>query len=262
MRRFARIAGGSTGVVLATVAVAIAVTNTYSLSGSVVPVKSGTSSRPAPAQIAFNYQVGEVTGQRPATVSKYDIAFQGIQENSNAFRACSNSRLNNAGPSTCPSGSKIGTGRIENVAGQSSNPSDKSISCHLDLTLYNGGAHSFELYLFGSAHNPNGTCPVDVHQAIHARLIKRGEFVHVIFSVPTTLLHPLPGLDNAVTQVVSKIPRKTTTVRKRVHGRTRRVTVGLLASYFCPRNRQRQFSVTFTTERGQVTTTTATMPCT
>lgn len=219
--------------------------NTYTVDGSVTPTKSGTSSRPAPVRVRFDFQVGETNNLRPSVVRKYSIAFDGLRVNTNAFPKCSNSVINTAKSiESCPSGSTVGTGFIVNATGSSTNTADKSVPCNASVTVVNGGDNKATLFIKGdpASTNPATRCAIELATGIQARYIRGARGVALEFEVPPNLRHPVPGLDNAVQRVTSTIRRLT------------RVRNGKRLGYFetiggC-RNRRRAITVTFTPEVG------------
>jgi hypothetical protein len=218
------------------------VTNTYTVSGSTSPTRAGTSKKPVPVSVKFGYTVGEQSGNRPSPVRKYSIRFAGLRVNTNAFPRCASGRK----PSDCPSRSIVGTGFITNATGARNNPSDKSIACNAALSVINNGSNKATIYVEGSPQqsDPRRRCAIELASPIPARFIRAsgGRAVSLEFTVPQSLLHPLPTLDNAVTSVTSTIKRLTT--------RRRGKTVGFFESTGgCVRNR-RNITVTFTPESG------------
>src|SRR5437764_1141410 len=111
-------------VLLLAVAAAIAVagiayavnTNKYVVHASIKPTKSGTKKTPVTVSQVFAYDIGTfVSGKNapvPTNVKAYSTTVAGIHEHTDAFPACGTSRLNSSsqGPSTCPKGSKVGSG--------------------------------------------------------------------------------------------------------------------------------------------------------
>jgi hypothetical protein len=236
----------------AAVAYAQAQRNTYSVTGGAKPNIPGTKKHPRPVGIEFDYSTREVSGLRPATVSRYTIGFRGGFDNGQWFPKCTAAQINAAqSDSVCPKGSEVGTGSVHNQAGATSNPSDTSIPCDLDLTIYNSGRHRAALFLEGGPP----TCAVTISQAIDAKYVKAfgGKGTALQFDVPQSLLHPIPGIDNAVEDVKSTLPRKTT----RVHGHRR----GYFESAVACRHGKQQITVTFTTELGQKTTASHSYTC-
>jgi hypothetical protein len=249
---------GAVITALVFVAAAFAVTNTYSVTATVTPAKSGTAKKPVPIKLGFNYKVGEASGLRPSVIVKYAIGFGGVVVNSKASKTCSAASINAAGSNKgCPAGSAVGKGNVENQTGSTSDPSNQpaSLKCHLDLTIYNGGVGHAALYLFGNPTNPTGPCPISVSQAIDATYTSGPDGgVSLVFSVPASLGHPLPGFDNAVTQVASTINK----VTKKVKGKT----IGYYSTKGGCKSKKRRVTVTFTAENGQSVTTGTTVPCT
>jgi hypothetical protein len=247
-----------TVLVLALAAVAYAQqVNTYTVTGSTSPTNAGSSSKPVNISVRFGYRVGEQSGNRPSPVRKYSIRFAGLKVNTQAFPRCSASTLENRGPSGCPAGSRVGTGFITNATGARSNPADRSIACNAALSVYNAGSNKAVIYVAGSPNssNPRTRCAIELAAPIPARFIRAsgGSATSLEFTVPPSLLHPLPTLDNAVTSVTSTI--SSTTRRYR----------GKRVSYFqsvggCVGGR-RNITVTFTPESGTSARAQRLAPC-
>jgi hypothetical protein len=242
-------------VALCAVAYAQTQQNTYSVTGSTSPTRTGSSDRPVPVGIKFGYTVGEASGNRPSPVRRYSIRFTGLRANTNQFPRCSSSRLENQGPDSCPRGSAVGSGFITNATGARSNPADKSIACNASLTVYNSGNNRAAIYVQGSPQStdPRTRCAIELAAPIPARYVRRGSAMALEFDVPQTLLHPLPTLDNAVTSVTSTIRR----VTRRRRGRT----IGYYESTGGCRNGRRAISVVFTPESGAPSTASTTARC-
>jgi hypothetical protein len=243
-------------VLVAAVAYAQSQVNTYTVTGKTVPAKPGTKKKPLPIQLTFNYQVGEATGLRPSPVKQYTIGFYGAKSNGALFPKCTAQAINAAqSDSGCATGSQVGKGVIINQVGASNNPADKSIDCNLNLTLYNGGQGRLAIYLSGGPTTTvqGKTCIIPITQAIDARYVSfAGNGTALQFDVPSNLLHSVPGLDTAVTQVTSTINKLT--VKK--GGKTR----GYYESVAC-QGSKRPIQVTFVSEAGQSATAKTTIPC-
>lgn len=241
MRKLA-VLGAALAAVLALSAVALAAqVNTYTVTGKTSPAKPGSKKKPVPIGLNFDYTVGEQSGQRPSPVKRYTIAFYGMRSHGKLFPTCSAQRINAAGnDGGCPKGSLVGAGSVVNAAGNTADPTDKSIPCNLGLKIYNGGQGRAALFLYGNPPN----CVITISQAIDARYVSafggRGQALQ--FEVPTNLLHPVGGIDNAVVQVTSTI--------KKLRKRSRGVTHGYYESIGCRRGK-RPIQVTFLTEAGQ-----------
>jgi hypothetical protein len=219
--------------------------NTYTVSGSTNPTKSGTKKNPKPIALKFGYTVAEKSGKRPALIKKYSIGFSGLQVNTNYFKGCTAAKIDASQSDTvCPKGSLMGTGNVENAAGSSSDETAKGVSCHLDLKLYNSRNNKAAIYLHGAPNaDPAKNCPLSIDKAIDANFVRTAGGTALVFTVDETLLHPAPGFDNAVVNVNSSIRRAT--VRK--NGKTR----GWFESYGGCKNKKRAITVKFTPNNGQ-----------
>jgi hypothetical protein len=230
---------------MAFAAVALALQeNRYTVTGSVSPTKSGTKKKPKAVALNFGYTVNEKSGKRPALIKKYSIHFAGIQVNTNFFKGCSAAKIDAAqSDAGCPKGSLMGTGRVENATGSSANESDRSLSCHLTLKLYNSRHNKAAIYLHGEQNpDPTKNCPLAIDKAIDASFVRNSTGTALQFTVDDTLLHPAPGFDNAVVLVKSTVRRATTTVK----GRTR----GWFETWGRCINHKRAITVTFTPLNG------------
>jgi hypothetical protein len=240
---------------LAITAVAFAAqVNTYTVTGDTSPTTAGTTKKPVPIKLDFNYTVGEASGLRPALVNKYSIFFGGLSSNGGLFPKCTAAAINAAGSDiSCPAGSAVGTGNIENEAGPSNDPTNKTTACHLNLTVYNSGQSKAALFLKGGPP----TCPLNISQAIDAKYVKKtvkgiAGFA-LEFTVQGTLLNPIPGFDNSVVLVKSTIKKLTKTVKGK--------KVGYYESIGGCKKGKRPIQVTFTTVAGQSATATNTAKC-
>jgi hypothetical protein len=218
--------------------------NTYTVQGSVSPLKTGTKKKPKPVSLGFGYKVAEKSGKRPALIKKYSIHFAGLQVNTNFFKGCSAAKIDAAqSDAGCPKGSLMGTGAVENATGSTNNEADRSLSCHLDLKLYNSRNNKAAIYLHGEqSSDPAKNCPLAVDKAIDATFVRNSTGTALQFTVDETLLHPAPGFDNAVVLVKSSVRRATTTVK----GKTR----GWFESWGRCINKKRAITVTFTPANG------------
>jgi hypothetical protein len=218
--------------------------NAYTVQGAVSPTKSGTKKAPKAVSLNFGYTVGEKTGKRPALIKKYDINFAGLQVNTNLFKGCTAAKIDAAqSDKGCPKGSLMGTGAVENATGSTGNESDRSLSCHLDLKLYNSRNNKAAIYLHGEqSADPAKNCPLAIDKAIDANFVRTAKGTSLQFSVDETLLHPAPGFDNAVILVKSTVRKAT--VKK--NGKTR----GWFESIGGCKNKKRAITVTFTPQNG------------
>jgi len=242
--------------ILAFTAVALAAqTNKYGVTAKTSPTNAGTKKKPAPLGLNFDYTVDEVAGQRPALVTSYKIHFGGLAVNTDLFKTCAAADITaNQSDADCPPDSLVGIGNVENAAGSTTNPADRSVACHLDLKIYNSGKNKAALFLKGgpNAANPAKACPLTIAEAIPAKFVKDSKGTALVFTVNAHLLNPAPGVDNAVIQVASSIKKKIKTVKGVKHGffeSTGGCTGG-----------KRTVTVTFTTAAGNGVQS-ATTPC-
>jgi hypothetical protein len=245
MRRIA-ILGLAALVAVAVAAVAYAQqVNTYTVAGDVTPRNSGKPSKPTPVGVDFGYQVGEQSGGRPSPVKKYSIRFDGLRVNTNHWPSCTAAEMDKAQTDKkCPKGSKVGQGFIRNATGSSSDPKDRSVPCNASVTVYNVKGNKGALWIQGSPNSsdPRTKCAIELARGIPTKYVRRGSAMALEFDVPGLLLHPLPGLDNAVESVTSKVSRLT----KKVGGKT----IGYYESVGGCKGGKRKISVEFTPETG------------
>jgi hypothetical protein len=256
--------------VLVVAGVAYAASNVYTVQASISPTKSGTSKHPKAIGIHLTYNIrSSDPNALPRNVQKYKTFIQGILEKTNKFKACGTSRLNNPhqGPSTCPKGSKIGSGYAFVQATPSNRPLLKVYAhrCSLQVLIFNGGNHTLSLYLF-SGNSVQGTAPCTPKrkQGFVETFTKTSSGLTGTFSIPATFRHvgSNPGTTWTITKLVLNEPVKKKTATHKVKGKTVKTTIGLFDSYSCPSNGQRQVKVTFTTVNGATSTATTTVPCT
>jgi hypothetical protein len=252
MRKVALLGAAVAAVMLVSAAVVFAAqVNTYTVDGKTSPAKAGSKKKPVPIGLDFNYTVGEESGQRPSPVSRYTIGFYGMQSNGGLFPKCTAQEINAAqSDKGCAKGSLVGSGSVTNAAGATNNPADTSIPCNLGLRVYNAGQGKAAIYLFG---NPP-QCVIPISQAIDARYVSAfgGKGQALQFSVPANLLHPVGGIDNAVTNVQSTIKKLT----KKSKGKTR----GYYESIRCQKGK-RPIKVDFLTEAGQSSSASTNADC-
>lgn len=224
----------------------------------------GKTSKPKPAQVDFDVTVTEANGNRPAAVAKWEVAFEGIRQNSAKWKyKCTTTKINQASSvDGCPKKSIIGSGFVVNVAGQSGNPAHKSdaLQCNLKLTLVNSGENKATLFLYGTpsppASDPNGPkykCPLQIDDGIPAKFSKSSGGAKLSFTVPAKpFLHPIDGIDNVVVQVTATVKKQTTKYKRK--------TIGYFETVGC-KDRKRDVRAGFTTEAGQKGSATDTVPC-
>ena len=248
--------------------------NTYTVTtASVSPTKAGTSTKPKPETITFGFTVASTDGNRPTVTTDYVIAFgKQIKSHRSFFKGTKICSVAKAGYSSgaspkCPSGSKAGSGSVNNIAGPTLDPTSK-IPCYLALTLFVGDGKSVPpsandgipvkndlvLALKGAPNsNRARNCDLAVDGAIPAQFTTTSRGTALKFHVrKNPFQQPLPGIDNSVVGVSSKVGK---TVR--VSGKTR----GLLESTGCT-SRAHPVNVLFTDASKAVKTASKNAPCT
>ena len=252
MRKIAMIAIAVTAL-FGVVAIAQA-SNTYTVTvAKVSPSKAGTALKPKPITINFGYQVGETSGNRPSVTTDYVIAFgKQIKSHRAFFKGNKVCTIAQAGyvtgqPPACPATAKAGAGTINNLAGNTSDPTSK-IPCNLGLTLFVGDGKTVpaaandgiavknDLVLAIKRVNVSD-CALAVDAALPAGFVTVTNGTALKFHVKKTpFQQPLPGVDNSVVNVTSSVGKSTRVpTRVRVRGRlvTRLVTRGLFESIGC-----------------------------
>jgi len=245
MKKLAVLAVAVLALAVAAVAYAQEVTNTYSVNHSVSPSKAGTKKKPVPIGVKFSYTVGEVQNRRPAPIQKYSIKSDGLIINTQYFPKCSTSTLESQGPDACPKGSLMGSGFIRNATGATSDPNDRSIECNASVQYFNAGNGKGNLYVQGSPQStdPRTRCAIELAAPIPMTFIRSKTGTTQEFEVPSSLLHPLPTLSNAVTSVSVSIKK----VTRKVKGKKR----GFFESVGgCSKRKTNALTVTFTPESG------------
>lgn len=226
--------------------------NEYTVQSDVAPNKPGTKAKPVPVSLKVGWTMSEASGLRPATVEQYSILVYGGTANTDLFPACTAVSINNAGSdAACPKGSKVGAGKLTALIGADNNPSDTSIRCEIPIVIYNGGKGRAAIFL----KTGPPTCPTPIAQALDGRFIRAfgGKGTGLRFSVPSNLMHPIPGLSTAVTRVDTTMFRKTTRVKGKLRGY-------LEANQPCVKG-ARYLDVEFVTDDGQRTTVRDTKDC-
>jgi len=277
MRKIAMIAVAVTAL-FGVVAIAQA-SNTYTVTvARVSPTKAGTALKPKPITINFGYQVGETSGNRPSVTTDYVIAFgKQIKSHRAFFKGNKVCTIAQAGyvtgqPPACPATAKAGAGTINNLAGNTSDPTSK-IPCNLGLTLFVGDGKTVpaaandgiavknDLVLAIKRANV-ADCALAVDAALPAGFVTVTNGTALKFHVKKTpFQQPLPGVDNSVVNVTSSVG-KTTRVRQKVGGVFKLVTRGLFESIGC-KSSAHKVNVAFTPAGGgSAINASKTAPCT
>lgn len=256
MRKLA-ITAAVLAVALATAAVAVAQSPSgYKVTASTAPAKAGSKKKPVAVKLRFGVDASGLTG-RPVTSQSFEVGFAGIRTNGKAFRTCTAAKINAAQSDRgCARAARVGSGRVHNLAGATGNLADTSITCDLNLTIYNAGNRRVALFLQGGPSVAGASCPIGIAQAIDARFVRISGGEALRFDIPTNLRHPVTGLDNGIVTIDSTILKRTTKV-----GRGKRARrVGYLESVGCRRGR-RAVTLTLTSETGATTTSSGSARC-
>jgi hypothetical protein len=238
---------------LAVAGVASAV-NTYVISiGKTTPDKPGSPSKPSPAKVDFGYKVGDSENLRPSVINQYYIAAEGIKYFPQAAAKCTFAQANES-----PAINKkckpavVGTGTIANAFGAAVDRTAKA-ACDVKLTLINISTGKGVTKKRGGIAIRIDTdppdCPLSIHSSLAAPIfdvkldgIPSSEYR---FKVPDNLVHPAPGVDNSVIDVVSHIPKRVKSVK--IGGKKRKVS---FASSVGRKGKKRTLRVTFVSEDG------------
>jgi hypothetical protein len=247
------------GVVAALAVAGIAgAVNTYVISiGKTTPDKPGSPSKPSPAKVDFGYKVGDSENLRPSVINQYYIAAEGIKYFPQAAPKCTFAQADEA-----PAINKkckaaiVGKGTIANAFGASNDRTGKA-PCDVTLTLINisNGAGVTKKRGGIAIRIDTGPpdCPLDIHGSLPAPIfdvkldgVPSSEYR---FKVPDNLVHPAPGVDNSVIDVVSHIPKKVKSVK--IKGKKQKVS---FASSVGRKGKKRTLRVTFISEDGHKAT--------
>jgi len=213
---------------VATVALADGVV-TQTIQAGVSPSKAGTLKKPKPITLKLHLSTTTSDGTKPPAANHVVIYMaRGLTFNGAHFKSCSLATLNdsNQGPSSCPSGSKIGGGTATGNIGQGSDE-------QLTVTIFNGPkGKSTEIYL-------HGTSPAAIDAAFESKLkpIRGGPYGYQLISdIPQNLYEPVPGLFTPLTDFNVSIKAIT-----RVKG----VQYGVVSTVSCPKSHKLPFKGTW-----------------
>jgi len=256
---------------VAAVAVAVLVAGTaYAVNTYVVDIasggpgnKAGSAAKPLPVFLNFGYEVGDTGNLRPSVINQYFIAAEGIKYFPKARPRCTFAQADES-PAYNPKCKKavVGKGSIANAFGPSNDRTAKA-PCDVKLTLINISNGKGVTKKRGGMAIRIDTgppdCALDIHGALPAPIfdvkIAGIPTSELRFKVPDNLVHPAPGVDNSVIDVVSKVLRVTGKVK--VHGK--KLTVGF-ASAVGRKGPKRTVRVTFVDETGHKATAFTTFP--
>jgi hypothetical protein len=234
--------------VLAMAAVAVAQSGSYGVTASTSPAKPGSLKKPLAISVKFGVQWNG--GGRAFSTAGFKVAFAGLRTNGARFPKCSAAKINAAqSDSGCPSSAVVGTGTVHNLAGNAADITDTSITCDLNVTIYNAGRNRAAIYLAG---NPP-QCVIPISQALDGRWVRAGSGQALQFSIPSNLRHPVTGVDNSIITIDA-------TIKKRTTGRGKNKVAFIEATGGCSGGK-RAISLTLTPEAGAQTTTTSSAAC-
>jgi hypothetical protein len=225
--------------------------------------KAGNAAKPAPVFLNFGYEVGDTENLRPSVINQYFIAAEGIKYFPKARPRCTFAQADEspAYNRKCKA-AVVGRGTIKNAFGASTDRTAKA-PCDVKLTLLNisNGAGVTRKRGGMAIRIDTGPpdCPLEIHGSLPAPIfdikLEGIPTSELRFKVPDSLVHPAPGVDNSVIDVVSKVLRVTGKVK--VKGKTR--TVGF-ASAVGRKGPKRTVRVTFVDETGHKFTAFTTFP--
>jgi hypothetical protein len=243
------------GVVAALAVAGVAgAVNTYVITiGKTTPDKPGSPSKPSPAKLVFGDGVGDTENLRPSVINRYFIAAEGIKYFANAVPKCTFAQANESPKynSKCKK-AVVGTGSIANAFGPAADRTAKA-GCDVKLTLINISTGKGVTKKRGGIAIRIDTdppaCPLSIHGALVAPIydvkldgVPSSEYR---FTVPDNLVHPAPGVDNSVIDVVTTIPKKLHSIK--IGGKKRKVS---FASSVGRKGKKRTLRVTFVSEDG------------
>jgi len=226
--------------------------STYEITASTSPAKAGSKKRPVAVSIRFGARA-EGSG-RPSTSSKFAVSFGGIRANTRGFKTCTVASINAAqSDNGCSSSARIGTGQVKNLVGVAADQNDTSISCTLNVTIYNGGGGAAAIFLRGGPTVAGAPCPVGVNQALDGTFRNTRAGLQLSFDIPANLMHPIPGLNQGISELTATLNRKTARVRGK--------RVNLLEATGGCRRGQRAVVLNLTAESGGSSTSRGTARC-
>ncbi|MEZ5121273.1 MAG: hypothetical protein R2736_06830 [Solirubrobacterales bacterium] len=234
--------------VFATAAVALAQSGSYDVTASTSPAKAGSKKKPVAMSVKFGVHFNGTT--RAPSSAAFKVAFNGLRTNGGKFKTCTAAKINLIqSDRTCSSAALVGTGMVHNLAGKDDDINDTSITCDLDVKIYNAGNKRAAVYLFG---NPP-KCVIPVSQALDARWVRSGNGEALQFAIPNNLIHPVGGVNNSIISIDATINKKTTGKGKN--------KVAYIESVGGCKKGKRGIALTLTFESGAQSTTTGSAKC-
>jgi hypothetical protein len=192
VRKFATAAVLAVAATAVAVAPAHAVNATQGLDVKLSPTKAGTKDKPKATKITVTTTTTP-NDTTPFGTTQAVIYFdKNIVFNGAKFKSCTAAKVQ-ASESSCPSGSKVGTGSAVGVAlGQTAN---------LKVTAFNGpSGKSLLLHVVGST-------PIAIDSVINAKLSKTtGKYGYKLtVPIPSNLQQPVPGVFATLTKFVTSV---------------------------------------------------------
>lgn len=196
--------------VFAMATVAIAQTTGYNVKGSTSPAAKGSKSKPVPVGLKFGL-TADSGSNRPTTAARFRLEVEGLKTNGKYFPTCTAASINNVGSDeNCNRRAVIGRGVVNNLAGNTNDQTDTSITCNLAVTLYNAGQNRVALFLAGGPTGP-AKCAIPLATALDARWVKAGQSLALQFDIASTLQNPVTGVSNAIKRIAVNLPKRTVT---------------------------------------------------
>jgi hypothetical protein len=237
--RITRAVAAAAAIAVAASAAAVAQSSTEFKVGGSVTVTGGTKAKPKPGGLSFKFDVSDPSGNQTPPVQTYTIMYEGGRINTGILPACKADTLNamsSPDPSSCPTGSKIGSGKLTALIGSAGQPTSTASPCSASLSLYAAGKGHATLFVSSKL----GECPVALSQGIDMQYVTKGVLAGLKFTVPDLLRHQV-GLDITVTHAEVSLSKIVKTVKGK--------KVGYVESTGC-KDGQRDIVVTFTDETG------------
>ena len=186
-----------TGVALAQFAVPV-----IGFTGAVTPTKGGTKKKPKNAKLNVAFTVNKESHKTLSSITYFVPA--NVKLSGTGFKYCPATKINASGETSCPKGSKIGSGTATAVLGPQQTP------LNFTVNVYAGGKSEIAIALKGAV-NIAFKAPITSASAPYGQKIA--------VSIPASVQSPAPGLYSYVTGVSTTIGGKfVKTVTKRVHG--------------------------------------------
>jgi hypothetical protein len=239
-------------IVLALPASALA-SNSYDITSSFSPGKSGKKSKPTPVSGKFGFKVTDSEGKRPFALDSLKVDFAGLRMNTAQFKTCTPAAIEQAqSDSVCNPAALVATGYANNIAGNAASRDDGSIRCYLTVKLYNSGNGKAALYVKGDpgAAQP---CPIAVATAIPVTIKRGATGDSLSFSIPANLKNPLPTLRNSLVETQLTLMKKTVKKGKK--------TVGYFETFGGCTGGKRSVTVAFDNEGANDTTERSSARC-